>query len=719
MTLRPRGFQRKLLLTMGAGLLLLQLVTLVATHLAGRRSLQRSLSDELQVGARVFDSLLSERGARWAEAARVLAADFGFREVVTSGHLPTMTSVLENQAARVEADAALLADLEGLVQADTAGGAHIGRPLPVSADLVAGSLEGGEIHTVVTYEGRPHQCVLVAVRAPQPVAILAILVPVDAELLGEFRRLTSVEASIWSALPSGAGRIATTLGAEASEPLRAWATAPEASRPPTLEIEGAEYQPLARRIETGDGSPVIALLQRSIEDAWRPFQRLELQIFALSSLALLGALIAATFLARSISRPLHQLAEGARKIELGDYETALDVAATDEIGELAVALDKMRAGIGERQERIRHQATHDSLTQLPNRTLFVDRLGMAISQARRRRTLVGMIMMDLDGFKEINDALGHPFGDRLLCDVARRLQQVVRDGDTVARLGGDEFAVLFEAGDPGVAYEVADRLTAALEEAFVIDGVTVGSQASLGIAFFPAHAEDADLLMRCADVAMYEAKKNRLPFSVYEPQRDDNSLRRLELLSQLGEAIESDELVVHYHPNVHAATDRAVRAEALVRWQHPEHGLLLPGEFVPHAEQSGRIRDITRWVLRTAVGDCGRWRRGGVELAVSVNLSALDLYDANLVAYVSDLLEEAALPPRLLTLEVTESAVMKDARRAARILGELRQLGVSIAIDDFGTGYSSLAHLKRLPVDELKIDRSFVSELGRRRPKTR
>jgi diguanylate cyclase (GGDEF)-like protein len=344
--------------------------------------------------------------------------------------------------------------------------------------------------------------------------------------------------------------------------------------------------------------------------------------------------------------------------------------------------------------------------------LFLDRLSHTIAEARRRAELAGMIMMDVDRFKEINDTLGHHFGDDLLVEIGRRLQETLRGNDTVARLGGDEFAVTFLTRAESGATDVAAKITRALETPFLLGNVPIEVDASMGIALCPIHAEDAGTLMKRADVAMYDAKKNHLSYALYEPGRDDHSLRRLTILSELRHAIERDELTLHYQPKLDVVSRRAVHAEALVRWTHPVHGRLAPDEFIPLAEQSGNISMITKWVLRRAIRDWTVWNGAGLDLSIAVNLSALDLFDAELPRLIQTLLQEARMSPSRLVLEITESAVMRDPAYALRTLSDLKSLGITLAIDDYGTGYSSLAHLKRLPVDELKIDKSFVLNLG-------
>jgi len=325
---------------------------------------------------------------------------------------------------------------------------------------------------------------------------------------------------------------------------------------------------------------------------------------------------------------------------------------------------------------------------------------------------VGMIMMDLDRFKEINDTLGHHFGDQLLNEIGRRLTLSLRESDTVARLGGDEFGVNFNAQEPSHALEVARRISSSLEAPFVLGGVSVDVDASMGIAIYPLHADDAGALMKRADIAMYDAKKNHTAIALYEAGRDEHSLRRLSLLSELRQAVQRDELELYYQPNISIHTGRAAYAEALVRWNHPSHGMMLPDEFIPLAEQSGSIGALTKWVLRNAIYECAEWAARGAPLTVAVNLSPLDLFDSELPTYISGLLAQAALPASWLVLEITETAIMRDPAYALKILRDLKGRGIRLSIDDFGTGYSSLAHLKRLPVDELKIDKSFVLNLS-------
>ena len=363
----------------------------------------------------------------------------------------------------------------------------------------------------------------------------------------------------------------------------------------------------------------------------------------------------------------------------------------------------------EQAEANEHQAQHDSLTGLPNRTLFHDRVGQALSAARREHLPVAVMIMDLDRFKEVNDTLGHSSGDELLKQAGTRLRGALRESDTVARLGGDEFGVLLpRVVDSAAAVAVAQKLRQALEEPFTIHGLALQIEASIGIALYPEHGDDVHSLLQRADVAMYVAKEHPGGCEVYARERDDYSPDRLTLLTELRRAIDTGELFLHYQPRADLKTGAVTGAEALVRWSHPTRGLVSPDEFIPLAQTTGVIVPLTFFVLNEALRQARTWQLEGLDLCVGVNLSARNLLDVHLPDTVGDLLTRWEVPPSLLELEITESAILADPIRAMNILSRLHGMGLKLAIDDFGTGYSSLAYLKRLPVDELKIDKSFV-----------
>ena len=367
----------------------------------------------------------------------------------------------------------------------------------------------------------------------------------------------------------------------------------------------------------------------------------------------------------------------------------------------------------EQSERsLQHQALHDVLTGLPNRTLLADRVQQALAASRRDGQPLGLLLMDLDRFKEVNDTFGHHHGDLVLQEIGRRLQASLRESDTIARLGGDEFAVLLPQTDAAGAVKAAGGLLEILAQPLLLEGRAFEVGASVGIALYPDHGDDAATLLRRADVAMYASKRAGTHHTVYEPEHDQNSPDRLALVGELRRAIEEDELVLHYQPKMDLRTGRVMGAEALVRWHHPERGLVPPSEFISIAEETGLIRPMSLWVLDAALRQCHSWEQDGHALSVAVNLSMRNLHDEDLPDLVADRLTASGVRPDALVIEITEGTLMADPERALQIIRRLNSLGVRIAIDDFGTGYSSLSYLNRLPVSELKIDQSFVRQMA-------
>ena len=359
-----------------------------------------------------------------------------------------------------------------------------------------------------------------------------------------------------------------------------------------------------------------------------------------------------------------------------------------------------------------HMAFHDSLTGLPNRSLFHERAGQAILVAKREGWTAAVMIMDLDRFKEINDTLGHHHGDLVLQEMGNRLQPLLRETDTIARLGGDEFAVLLPHVDaPSMTLQVAEKIQKALEKPFYIQGLALDVDASVGISLFPAHGKDIHALLRRADIAMYAAKQTGTGKQIYTEEIDDHNPDKLGLGGDLRNAIERNELLLHFQPVIGLKTDTVRNVEVLVRWNHPQKGVLPPGEFIAIAERGGLIGPLTLSVLNSALRQCHHWDLEGLKVNAAVNLSVRNLLDPRFPSQVDRLLKKWKIDPIRLELEITESSIMADPQRAMEVLTALHQLGVRLAVDDFGTGYSSLSSLKRLPIDAVKIDKTFIQNM--------
>jgi diguanylate cyclase (GGDEF)-like protein len=358
-------------------------------------------------------------------------------------------------------------------------------------------------------------------------------------------------------------------------------------------------------------------------------------------------------------------------------------------------------------------ALYDHLTGLPNRCLIQDRMQQQLHVAMREQQPFSIIMVDLDRFKEVNDTLGHHVGDELLTQTGKRFRHMLRKADTIGRLGGDEFAVILPDTDAGSARRVAGELSRALVAPFSLNGATFKIDASMGIATYPRHGDDIAELMRRADVAMYVAKRNRDGCFVYDPAQDTHTVQRLSLMADLHQALNRQQVQLHYQPKLDLGSGRIVGVEALMRWNHPQHGFIAPDVFIPSLEQTGLIKHYSIWALETACAQLAAWTAAGYDLSMAVNLSMYNLRDMQLAGHIRGLQEKWQPPPGKLILEVTENVVMGDVFHVTGVMEELAALGIEFAIDDFGTGYSSLSHLKRLPVRELKIDRSFVMDMER------
>ncbi|THB74800.1 MAG: bifunctional diguanylate cyclase/phosphodiesterase [Desulfobacteraceae bacterium] len=385
------------------------------------------------------------------------------------------------------------------------------------------------------------------------------------------------------------------------------------------------------------------------------------------------------------------------------YEaSSLVLDQTAELRDMTVALEYKAA----------HEATHDAVTDLPNRVLLIDRTEQAIHAALRQKSVLGLCILNIENFKEVHDTLGHYSGDRLIKQVATRLQGVVRKSDTLARIGTDEFAILLqEVANLQNITGIIDKTKNVFNEPFSVEGLVLDIRTRIGISIFPEHGKDVDTIFQRANLALLAAKQAGKQSVIYSPNLDKNSPHRLTLMGELRQGIENNELVLHYQPKVDLHTRKITGVEALVRWNHPEHGFMPPDEFIPMAERTGMIKPLSEWVLNHALHQCEQWHRSGHKFSIAVNISPTTFLDTELPDLIIGMLSRYDLPSDHLTIEITEGSMIKDPDLAMEILTRLADQGIRISIDDFGTGYSSLAYLKKLPVSEIKIDKSFVTEM--------
>ncbi len=722
----PRRLQVRIIAFFLGLLLIVQVASLLLIGNSIDVNARAAVNAELSTGERLFARLLQQNAGNLTEAARLLAQDFGFREAVATKDGETLTSALANQAQRIGAPVAIFTDTQFELQAATLDGAD--RFVPTMRRM-ATMLDSAQ--KIALLDGEPYQLVVVPVRAPLLIGWVAMGFRIEDALLREMRQLSSIEVALMTSPDGTSGwrLVQSTLGdAAAPSLLAAWRDARAAEGAPT---DGVTDRNLMMQLPAGAGSPLagqvlaremqfsrdggqqaVAVLMRSLDEARAPYRRLQHTLLAFTLAAIVAFAIGSVFTARRITTPLRALTRSARKLGAGQYAEPLAVQGGGEIGELAQAFEAMRQAVQERDEQVRRLAYEDELTQLPNREQFRADLRDVIAAARETGQPCAVLVLDLDRFKHVNDVLGHHFGDRLLRQVALRLQrEVARSSDRVARLGGDEFALLLPGADADLAQRVARRILLGFEMPITLDDHTVDLGAGIGIAVCPDHGLEADALMGRAEMAMYTAKRGQRGVVVYDSALDTSSEASLSLLSELRRAVEHEQLRLYLQPKISLVTGDVVGAEALVRWQHPERGLVPPMKFIPFAEQTGFIRELTGWMIERSARVLQQLHAAGLPLKLSVNLSTRDLLDQDLPSKLQRLVGAHRIDPAMLCLEITESAIMDDPQRALQTLERLHTMGFRLSIDDFGTGYSSLAYLKRLPVDELKIDQSFVSNM--------
>ncbi|KFN44740.1 putative bifunctional diguanylate cyclase/phosphodiesterase [Arenimonas oryziterrae] len=703
-----RRFRDKIIALLILVVLAAQLATFAVVQVATERSVRSQLGEEIHVGQRVWQRFNDNRSSQLLDSVVVLADDFGFKAAIASGDPGTVASALANQGSRIGADVAVVLSPDGRWQAGQGDGAATAAAL---APLLRQAEADGYAQSVLMLDGKLCQVALVPIRAPSLIAWVAVGSVLTDDYARDFRALTGLDASFVQTAPDGVQVFASSLAPAPLRALRSSVLPASGAGVREMSLDGRQYFTAAQPLGQAAQGDLRVLLQGSLDEAMAPYAALKFRVLMLSALAGLLALAVAMVIARGVSRPVGELAEAAQRIAEGDYSRPVAIAGKDEIAHLANAFGQMQEGIARREEKILHQAGHDSLTGLPNRARARDELEAAIARHRDDRECSAVLMIDLDRFKEINDTLGHGFGDRVLVEAAKRLRQAVRAGDFVARLGGDEFLVLMENVERGQAPERATLLLHSLRQPLDLTSTRINLDASIGLALYPDHGEEAETLLRRADIALYDAKETRQGVALYESGRDEVHLRQLALMGDLRHAIERDELSLQFQPKVEIGSRRVLHAEALVRWTHAQLGPVRPDEFVPLAERSGFIHELTRYVLDRSLAQQKKWGEQGLDLGIAVNLSAIDLMDADLPDFILACLQRHDVPPQRLILELTESALMRDVNYAVRMLHRLRAIGMRLAIDDFGTGYSSLAQLKRMPVDELKIDKSFVMQM--------
>jgi diguanylate cyclase (GGDEF)-like protein len=696
------SLQRRIAVVFAGLLVLVMGFVLALVHNSSERIVHDEARRELAIGANVFKRLLEQNQRQLETAATVLSGDFAFREAIATQDGPTVHSVIGNHARRIHAQVMMVAGTDERLVATTqsdGAGAGAGEQFPFHDLLAVAETNGRSAGMRQMRNGHLYQVVLVPINAPTRIAWVLMGFRVDDNWARDLSTLSGLAVHI------------VRVGHRAPELL---ATSLEAARQPafenalfsgddTIDVGNDAYQSVRVPLD-GD---IQAVLQLPVAQVRAPFSVLLARLLMVLGAGAVLFAIGSTMLARRIVRPINELSAAARRIAMGDYGRQLPPLSRDEIGQLATSFAHMRDGIASREEHIARLAYVDNLTDLPNRTRFLETFA-AIPQGAS----VVVAVLNIDRFALINNALGYPVGDRLLRAIAGRLAGLVPAGGVVARLWADQFAFLLRDFDNERARAFAQSVLDTLKAPITLDGQRLDISASVSIAMYPNDGKDASTLLRRAEQAMAGAKRRHTDIAFVADIGSEPAPEQLSLIGDMREAMANGDFLLHYQPKLELHTGRIVAVEALLRWQHPERGMIPPVRFIPFAEQTGFIREITPWVIESVIRQLSLWQSIGLDITVSANLSALDLLDPRLCDSVRELLARYGVPASRLCLEITESALMDDPTLALAHLADLSDLGLKLSIDDYGVGQASLAYIKTLPVNELKLDRSFVTAVN-------
>ena len=666
-----------------------------------------SVRAELSASGSVYDRIWTLRAQSLGDTASALTRDFGFRTAIASGDTPTIESAVVNLGTRAHVAQTFFVDTTGTV---------IGsgdRRLRDAVATVPATLTAGRRDAVIATQTAAYRLIVSPVLAPNEIGWVIFAVPLDGRELAALQRLSAIplDATIlqrdrnghWTGVAGFDGPTA------ALDDFVTTSIANPGSAGP-LALPGGYASALAKPLAGPDGKPAaVLLLSYPWMAAMAGYRTIQVGILLAGLIGFLLVVLGSRRLATSIARPIAALDAAARALEEGN-RTEVVVAGEDEVGRLAVSFNRMSAGIIEREHRITHLAFHDSLTGLPNRTYFRQQLDAGLVRAHKRDERVSVLCLDLDGFKGVNDTLGHPVGDALLREIGDVIGALAADG-VVARLGGDEFAIILDdRGDADRPRALSQAILDALRRPMQVSGHQIATGASIGIAVGPDDGADADVLLKNADLALYRAKQDgRGVFRFFEPALDAAARKRRQLELDLREALQTGQFRLNFQPIFDLKKDRIGGFEALLRWEHPLRGNVPPIDFIPVAEDTGLIIAIGDWVMQEACRQATAWPE---HVRVAVNVSPLQFRNSGFQNVIFQALTRSGLTPNRLEVEITESVFLEGETSVLNLLHQLRAMGVRVALDDFGTGYSSLSYLRSFPFDKIKIDKSFVNSVA-------
>jgi diguanylate cyclase (GGDEF)-like protein len=697
-------------------ILTIQIIGAVAIRFNIEKNARASVNEQLVIGEKVFLSLLNQNVEHLSQGARILAIDYGFRAAIGSSDSETILSALQNQQERLGADLSIFftSENDDLMISGDLSSEEIKKTI---VKLITQSKANADTKTFAIFQEQPYQLVAVPIKAPITIGWVVMGFKINDKLVKKLNQLSNLEVTFVSKSNNKPwSSTATSLSLSEFSKLLTQVPAQLASHKAQLEtkLNDTVYGTRFVTIFNQENQQLYAVLQRSINEATSAYQSLQISLMVLTIIGLLIIVSTILYLSKVITQPITDLVENAKKLEEGNYDIAITADSEDELGHLGRTFNRMTEAIAEREKSIAKLAYYDELTSLPNRTSFLIALGKSLQTFADDKQTLTVLVLNLDRFKQINNILGYDAGDEILRILALRIKASLKNTtDIIARIGGDQFAIMLLNTSIDAAEDISTKLLKFLETPIQIKNQTVDLSASVGLANYPEHANNVTELISRAEMAMHVAKSKNVGKVIFDKSFDLNSTANLSLESELRLAIAENQLELYVQPKIDIKTAKVASLEALIRWKHPIKGYIFPDQFIPFAEQTGFIHHISLWVMNEAASLIAMWRDQAIQIPIAINISTRDLIDQNLTAQVLEIfnLHQINLNSPEISFEITESSIMDDPVRALTTLDKLASMQIKLSIDDFGTGYSSLTYLKKLPVSELKIDKSFVLKL--------
>lgn len=712
-----KRIQTRLMLIYSALFILVQGTTYFALYQITAPSIEEQIERQLDYSRTLIEQAMKDQMQELADGTKLLAADFGFRSAVATGDQATIFSALENLTDRIGSDHSMLISLDNEIIADTSDPEPLRTQMFDYDDLIEIADEEDQATTIMNMHGQLTEFVIVPVLAPEPIAWIGVSTYIDD---------TKAE-TLNALLPEGFNLSFFSLNAQDENWRLASSTLQTEIRTllsATLKVDDISTSQ-ARLLTVGDDNlmilttefptiehqeKIIGFLQYSMDVAARPYRSLALGLSAMVAIGLLVLIMGSAIIARGVTRPLRLLAEAAQRIQVGDYRPVQQFKQHREVDQLASSFNHMIKGIVNREQQIRHQSEHDIETGLANRSYCENYIENLMS--KNSEDGITAMVISIKRFNTIRNTLGYAVGEELIKNIVSSLLLVAHDAEMIARLSTSSFVIVHPYDIPSRSLILAKQILEKINAPTHLEDVVIDVSLDIGIASYPTDAPTVETLLRRANIANVQANDELEHIARYNAEKDSHYADKLSMMGELRHGIDAGHVVFHYQPKIDLKSGKVSHVEALVRWFHPEKGFISPDEFIPMAEQTGQIQYLTHWGLDAAIKQCGEWRSKNIDINMAFNLSAYDLKNKELPKVIEKLLEIYDVKPEWMVLEVTESAVMQDPDLALTVLADLSDMGLILSIDDYGTGYSSLSYLKKLPVQEIKIDKSFVLNLA-------